>query len=107
MIRLKNNVLPVWIQWDGDEDYFERAKETIIEDIKLNGFDHYTGFADITAEPTKSERNWDGAPAKVKPEPKAKKDFTSSKGSVKSTKNVGLPDGNIEETAKTTQKTAS
>ena len=48
MIRFKNNVLPVWFQWDGDEESLERAKETIIEDIRLNGLDHYTGFADIT-----------------------------------------------------------
>ena len=47
MIRFKNNVLPVWIQWDGDEEYFERAKQSIIDDIKLNGLDHYTGYADI------------------------------------------------------------
>ena len=61
MIRLKNNVLPVWFQWDGDETSLERAKQTIIEDIRLNGFDHYTGFADITDEPTGNERGWDGS----------------------------------------------
>ena len=60
MIRFKNNVLPVWFQWDGDEESLERAKATIIEDIKLNGLNHYTGFADVMDGPSDSERNWDG-----------------------------------------------
>ena len=35
MIRFKNNVLPVWFQWDGDEESLEQAKQTIIDDINI------------------------------------------------------------------------
>ena len=91
MIRLKNNVLPVWLQWDGDEEYFERAKQTIIEDIKLHGFDHYTAFADIHDEPEDEDKDWDGAPAK-EPTKKAtpKK---AAKSTSKSKKTTDLPSG--------------
>ena len=66
MIRYKNRVLPVWIQWDGDEQYFERAKQSIIDDIRLNGLDHYDGYADLHDMPTEEEKQWDGSPAQEK-----------------------------------------
>tara|TARA_Y100000593_G_scaffold8514_1_gene15673 strand:- start:1162 stop:1518 length:357 start_codon:yes stop_codon:yes gene_type:complete len=95
MIRFKNNVLPVWIQWDGDEEYFERAKNTIIEDIRLNGFKHYTGLVDITDEPTAAEKGWDGSAPKQEKESKSKPDLTSGTNTKKASnkKNSGLPKG--------------
>tara|TARA_B100000214_G_C23944510_1_gene617341 strand:+ start:869 stop:1192 length:324 start_codon:yes stop_codon:yes gene_type:complete len=87
MIRYKNRVLPVWIQWDGDEEYFERAKQSIIDDIRLNGLDHYDGYADLHDMPNEEEKEWDGAPAQEK--------ITKSSKSTKSTKaNKSLPKGN-------------
>tara|TARA_Y100001937_G_scaffold18747_1_gene25888 strand:- start:2396 stop:2719 length:324 start_codon:yes stop_codon:yes gene_type:complete len=87
MIRYKNRVLPVWIQWDGDEQYFERAKQSIIDDIRLNGLDHYDGYADLHDMPTEEEKQWDGSPAQEK--------ITKSSKSTKSTKaNKSLPKGN-------------
>ena len=62
MIRFKHNILPVWFQFDGDEETLSRAKQSIIEDIKLNGLNHYTGYADIHEEPTSEEKEWDGSP---------------------------------------------
>ena len=47
MIRIKNNVLPVWFQWDGDEASMKRALETIVTDIQMNGFNHYTTYVDV------------------------------------------------------------
>ena len=101
MIRFKNNVLPVWFQWDGDEESLERAKETIIEDIRLNGLDHYTGFADITDIPSDSDSNWDGKAdlnvtleAAVDEEPKPKKTTKKTASTKKSASNKGLPKGN-------------
>ena len=76
MIRLKNNVLPVWFQWDGDETSLERAKQSIIEDIRQHGFDHFTAFADIADEPTEEDKGWDGEipeeTVTLKPNTKAK-----------------------------------
>ena len=116
MIRFKNNVLPVWIQWDGDEESLERAKNTIIEDIKLHGLDHYTGYADILEEPSDEDKDWDGTAdlnvtikEAVQPEPKATEETPKSKAN---TSNKGLPKGdfisdNVDETAAATTKTAS
>ena len=71
MIRLKNNVLPVWFQFDGDESQLERAKQTIIEDIIHNGLNHYTTFVDIMDQPEEDDKNWDGTATTVTltPEP--------------------------------------
>ena len=80
MIRLKNKVLPVWFQFDGDESQLERAKQTIIDDITMNGFSHYTTYVDIMDQPDEEEKNWDGQPdATVTLTPKV---------------NEGLPSGN-------------
>ena len=92
MIRFKNKVLPVWIQWDGDERYFERAKQSIIDDIKLNGFDHYTGYADITDEPSDEEKEWDGSPAQEEIPVKETKKTTTKKAN----KGGSLTKGSIE-----------
>ena len=91
MIRFKNNVLPVWFQWDGDEASLERAKQTIIDDIRMNGLDHYTGYADVMDEPTEEERQWDGSPTK---ETKPKASTASSKTTKKTKqKKADLPSG--------------
>ena len=60
MIRLKNSILPVWFQWDGDEESLEQAKETIIDDIKNAGLTHYTTYVDIMDQPTEEDKDWDG-----------------------------------------------
>ena len=65
MIRFKHNILPVWFQFDGDEETLSRAKQSIIEDIKLNGLNHYTGYADIHDEPSDEEKEWDGSPVEA------------------------------------------
>ena len=114
MIRFKNNVLPVWIQWDGDEDSLERAKQTIIEDIRANGLNHYTGYADVMDEPTEEERQWDGStPDTTTTKETTKEDAPTKKAAPKkSKKNKGLPKGDFisENEASTdfdTSKTAS
>tara|TARA_R100000008_G_scaffold26153_1_gene14248 strand:- start:20 stop:364 length:345 start_codon:yes stop_codon:yes gene_type:complete len=97
MIRFKNNVLPVWIQWDGDEASLERAKQTIIDDIVANGLNHYTGYVDVLAPIAESDTNWDGNT----PEPTTKdtidtKEKTTKKEAPKkSKKNKGLPKGDF------------
>lgn len=101
MIRFKNNVLPVWIQWDGDEEYFERAKQSIIDDIRLNGLDHYTGYADLHDEASDEEKQWDGAPAQAEiPVKETTKSTTKKAAKVgkKSTKG-SLPKGDIDKFA--------
>ena len=98
MIRFKNNVLPVWIQWDGDEEYFERAKQSIIDDIKLNGLDHYTGYADIHDEASDEEKQWDGSPAQE--EIPVKKTASKKAAKIKSKSTKGsLPKGDIDKFA--------
>ena len=109
MIRLKNKVLPVWFQWDGDESALERAKQTIIDDIVMNGFDHYDAYADITARPTEDESNWDGKSTKRNTsKAKPRTDISPNKKS----KSKGLPKGdfiseNEGETTTAATKTAS
>ena len=120
MIRFKNNVLPVWFQWDGDEASLERAKQSIVEDIQMNGLNHYTGFADILDEPEEDDKNWDGTTPEETtvtltpetPEEPVKETKPTKKAKV----NDGLPKGapadvskfvSEPKTTKTTTKTAS
>tara|TARA_R100000315_G_C5148130_1_gene84810 strand:- start:90 stop:437 length:348 start_codon:yes stop_codon:yes gene_type:complete len=115
MIRFKNNILPVWFQWDGDEASLERAKQTVIDDIKNNGLSNYTGYADEFDEPTKEEKEWDGSPdftltlkteEAVKEEPVQEK--TSKTTASSKTSKPKLPmDKFSEETPTKTEKTAS
>lgn len=114
MIRFKHNVLPVWFQFDGDEAILDRAKQSIIEDIKLNGLDHYTTLADEWDTATEEEKEWDGSPdftvtltpnEAVSEEP-VKEDKTS-KVTKKSSKTKLPMDKFSEKTTPTTEKTAS
>ena len=98
MIRLKNNVLPVWFQFDGDEAQLERAKQTIIDDITMNGFKHYTTFVDIMEQPTEEEKNWDGtADATITLTPESK----TNPGLPSSNPNMDKFADNVEETTDT------
>ena len=70
MIRLKNSILPVWFQWDGDEASLEAAKQTIIDDIKNAGLTHYTTYVDIMDQPGDDDKDWDGISEDVDKESK-------------------------------------
>lgn len=59
MIRAKHKIYPVWLQWEGEEGNFEQAKQSILKDIELNGFSHYTIYEDITDETTPNQQYWD------------------------------------------------
>ena len=65
MIRLKNSILPVWFQWDGDEASLEKAKQSIIDDIVSSGLSHYTGYADIVEDVHEQDANWDGTTPQI------------------------------------------
>ena len=56
MIRLKHNIYPVWLTWEGDRETFAKVKEFVIEDIKLSGLGHYEAFEDIDDDETTAER---------------------------------------------------
>jgi len=116
MIRFKNNILPVWFQWDGDEASLERAKQTIIDDVRNNGLSNYTGYADEFDEPTKEEKEWDGSadftvtlePKEAVSEEPVKEDKTSKTTASSKTSKPKLPmDKFSEETPTKTEKTAS
>ena len=104
MIRFKNNVLPVWFQWDGDEASLERAKQSIVEDIQMNGLNHYTGFADILDEPEEADRNWDGSPVKEAKESKSTPKENTKKSTSKKTKSTGLKAPDLNKFASKQQK---
>ena len=59
MIRFKHNILPVWFQFDGDEAILNRAKQSIVDDIKLNGLNHYTALADEWDTASEEEKEWE------------------------------------------------
>ena len=102
MIRLKNNVLPVWFQWDGDEESMKRALQTIVEDIQMNGFKHYTTYVDVWDETAEEDKNWDGettvtltpndTPTEASP-PQTEATESKPKQSKPAKKNTGLPQG--------------
>ena len=58
MIRLKHKIYPVWIEWEGEAETFKTAQTHVIEDIKLNGFKHWTAYEDITDVETKDQKYW-------------------------------------------------
>ena len=122
MIRFKHNILPVWFQFDGDEATLNRAKQSIVDDISMNGLSNYTGYADEFDEPTEEEKQWDGSPDfTVTLEPKeavseepVKEDKTSKTTTKKGSKQPRLPMdkfagvvGADTETPKKSQKTSS
>jgi hypothetical protein len=116
MIRFKHNILPVWFQFDGDEAILNRAKQSIVDDIKLNGLNHYTALADEWDTASEEEKEWDGSPDfTVKLETPTEesaddsevKESTTSKVTKKSSK-PKLPMNKFsEKTTTTTEKTAS
>ena len=55
MIRLKHNKYPIWINFEGDADTFNKVKEFIAEDIVTSGFQHYEAFEDIAEDETTVE----------------------------------------------------
>ena len=121
MIRLKNKVLPVWFQFDGDEEQLNRAKQTIIEDIIHNGLNHYTTYVDIMDQPDDNDKGWDGTTPEettvtLTPEEPGKGDIPTNKPTKKAKVNEGLPKGapadvskftSESKTTKTATKTAS
>ena len=104
MIRIKNKVVPVWFQWDGDEASMKRALETIVTDIQMNGFNHYTTYVDVWDETAEEDKNWDGTAPKepdatVTLQPNDNKSADASKPKTEAAKpkqskpNSGLPTG--------------
>ena len=61
MIRLKHKLYPIWINWDGEEDTFNKVKEFLLDDMAESGFDQFIAYSEMNGKPTAdgTEKAWD------------------------------------------------
>tara|TARA_Y100001963_G_scaffold144887_1_gene217667 strand:+ start:2292 stop:2672 length:381 start_codon:yes stop_codon:yes gene_type:complete len=61
MIRLKHRQYPIWINWEGTEDGFNKVKGFVLEDIKERGFSSFDSLVDINNDTRVSDEGGDDA----------------------------------------------
>ena len=80
MIRMKNRVYPVWINFEGDKETFERAKKSILDDLVNSGFAHYDAYEDVVEVVDEDDKGWDGSQRDVPKPASESKPTNTSKG---------------------------